>query len=677
MIHPLYPNLLSPLNLGATTLPNRVVMGAMHLGWETRPGGFERLAAFYAERARGGVGLIVTGGIAPNPEGCIAEPGSQLAGEAEMRSHTAMVRAVHAEGARICLQILHAGRYARHRRAVAPSALQAPINLNKPAALSAGQIERQIFDFVRCAGLARQAGYDGVEIMGSEGYLINQFLAPRTNQRDDAWGGDFERRSRFPLAIVERIRAATGPTFIIIFRLSMLDLVEQGSTWEDIARLARRLEQAGVSLINTGIGWHEARVPTIAASVPRAAFAWVTARLKGSVAVPLMASNRINTPEVAEAVLAEGQADLVSLARPLLADPDFIAKAATGRAHLINTCIACNQACLDHIFSGQTATCLVNPRAGYETDYSLELAARPRRVAVVGAGPAGLAFAVTAARRGHQVSLYEQAERIGGQLNMAVRIPGKAEFAETLRYYRQQLDLLGVAVHLNTPATAALLEKGRFDEIVLATGVVPRRPELAGADHPCVLTYVDLLLRQQPVGPRVAVIGAGGIGVDVALFLTEPLPTGEPDRERFLKRWGIDLSGTRPGGLKAVPVRPPKPVRSVYLLQRKPGKIGAQLSKTTGWIARKELDHRQVVQLNKVAYEAIDDQGLHIRRRDERVCLEVDNVIVCAGQEPTRDLSRELAARGITAHLIGGADQAAELDAKRAMAQGFALAMGM
>ena len=677
MTHPLYPNLLSPLRLGPITLPNRVVMGAMHLGWETQAGGPERLAAFYAERARGGVGLIVTGGIAPNTEGCIAEPGSQLATESEVRNHSKVVRAVHAEGARICLQILHAGRYARHRRAVAPSAIQAPINLFKPTALSAEQIERQIFDFVRCTRLARQAGYDGVEIMGSEGYLINQFIAPRTNQRDDAWGGGSEQRMRFALAIVERIRAATGPTFIIIFRLSMLDLVEQGSTWEEIALLARRLEQAGVSLLNTGIGWHEARVPTIAASVPRAAFAWVTARLKGTVAVPLIASNRINTPEVAEAVLAEGQADLVSLARPLLADPDFIAKAATGRAHLINTCIACNQACLDHIFSGRTASCLVNPRAGHETDYPLGMAARPRRLAVVGAGPAGLAFAVTAARRGHQVTLYEQADRIGGQLNMAVRIPGKEEFAETLRYFRRQLELLGVTVHLKTPATTTLLEKGAFDEIVLATGVVPRRPALAGADHPCVLDYADLLQRLQPVGRRVAIIGAGGIGVDVALYLTEPLPTGEPDRERFLKRWGIDISGTRPGGLKAVAARAPKPVRSVYLLQRKPGKIGAQLSKTTGWIARQELAHRQVVQLNKVEYEAIDDQGLHIRRRGESVCLEVDNVIVCAGQEPARELLPELSARGLHAHVIGGADQAAELDAKRAMAQGFVLAMGM
>jgi 2,4-dienoyl-CoA reductase (NADPH2) len=677
MTHPLYPNLLCPLNVGAVRLPNRVIMGAMHLGWETRPGGHERLAAFYAERARGGVGLIVTGGVAPNAEGCIADPGGALNGEAQLRNHATVVRAVHAEGAKICLQILHAGRYARHHRAVAPSALQAPINLNKPAALSAEQIERQIFDFVRCARLARQAGYDGVEIMGSEGYLINQFVAPRTNQRDDAWGGDVERRIRFPLSIVERIRAATGPAFIIIYRLSMLDLVEQGSTWEEIVLLARRLEQVGVSLINTGIGWHEARVPTIAASVPRAAFAWVTARLKGSVAVPLIASNRINTPEVAERVLSEGQADLVSLARPLLADPDFIAKAATGRSALINTCIACNQACLDHIFTGRTATCLVNPRAGHETEYPLTLAARSRRLAVVGAGPAGLAFAVTAARRGHHVTLYEQADRIGGQLNMAVRIPGKEEFVETLRYFRHQLELLGVPVHLKTTATAALLAKGGFDEIVLATGVVPRRLEIEGADHPCVLDYSEVLLGLQPVGRRVAVIGAGGIGVDVALYLTEPLSSGEPDRERFLKRWGIDISGTRPGGLKVAPARVPKPVRSVYLLQRKAGKIGAQLSKTTGWIARKELDHRQVIQLNKVVYEAIDDQGLHIRRREERICLEVDNVIVCAGQEPARELLDELSAQGLRAYVIGGADQAAELDAQRAIAQGFALAMGM
>lgn len=677
MVHPLYPHLLSPLDLGFTTLPNRVMMGSMHMGWEARPDGPERLAAFYAERARSGVGLIVTGGVAPNAEGCVAEGSGQLTGEREVRRHLPVVRAVHAEGAKICLQILHAGRYGRHRQAVAPSAIQAPINIFKPRELTADQVERQIFDFVRCARLARQAGYDGVEIMGSEGYLINQFIARRTNQRTDAWGGGYEQRIRFALNIVERIRAATGPAYIIIFRLSLLDLVEQGSTWEEIAFLAQRLEQAGVTLINSGIGWHEARIPTIAAMVPRAAFTWLTARLKAMVAVPLIASNRINTPEIAEAVLAEGQADLVSLARPLLADPDFVAKAATGRARLINTCIACNQACLDHIFSGRTATCLVNPRAGHETDYPLEPAPVARRLAVVGAGPAGLAFSVTAARRGHQVTLYEQADAIGGQLNMAVQIPGKEEFVETLRYFRHQLDHLGVSVRLNTRAAADLLRQGGYDEVVIAAGVVPRRVEIPGADHPCVLSYADLLGHQRPVGPKVAIVGAGGIGVDVALFLTHGPAVDGLEQEYFLNRWGIDPAVNCPGGLKSGPVRREKTIREVYLLQRKPGKIGARLSKTTGWIFRLELHHRRVIQLNKVTYEAIDDHGLHIRRGGERICLEVNNVVICAGQEPLRDLAHDLDGCGVATHLIGGADQADELDAKRAIAQGFELAMGM
>lgn len=675
MVHPLYPHLLAPLDLGFTRLRNRVLMGSMHMGWEERPGGHERLAAFFAERARGGAGLIVTGGIAPNTEGCVAAGGARLTNEAEMARHRVVVQAAHAEGAHICLQILHAGRYARHKMAVAPSALQAPINLIKPKALTAEQIERQIDDFVRCAMLARQAGYDGVEIMGSEGYLINQFIARRTNQRDDAWGGAYENRIRFPLAVVERIRKAAGSAFIVIFRLSMLDLIESGSTWDETVVLARRLERAGVTMINTGIGWHEARIPTIAAMVPRAAFAWVTARLKAKVAVPVITSNRINTPEVAERVLAGGAADMVSLARPLLADPDFVAKAATGRAHLINTCIACNQACLDHIFTGRTASCLVNPQAGHETEWLPPPAGPLRKWAVVGSGPAGLAFSVTAGRRGHRVHLYEQADRIGGQLNMAVAIPGKEEFGETLRYFRSEIDHLGIRVYLNTRATADRLQEAGYDAVVIATGAAPRQVDIPGAGHPCVMTYSDVLLHRKPVGPRVAVIGAGGIGVDMALYLTHGGSSEGRDLRAFLRHWGIDETLRCPGGLSPAGPQPPPPCRRVYLLQRKKGKVGASLSKTTGWIHRQELARRQVVMLNSVAYEFIDDRGLHISRRGETVCLAVDNIVICAGQDPCRELADALEGQGTPVHVIGGADQAIELDARRAIAQGFQLAM--
>jgi 2,4-dienoyl-CoA reductase (NADPH2) len=674
MIHPLYPHLLAPLDLGFTTLKNRVLMGSMHIGLEERPGGHERLAAFYAERARGDVALIVTGGIAPNASGCVADNSARLTDEGHLAGHRLVTNAVHQEGVKICLQILHAGRYAFHKQLVAPSAVQAPINIFKPKTLADHEIEQQIGDFVNCALLARQAGYDGVEIMGSEGYLINQFIAARTNQRTDRWGNSYENRIRFAVEIVERTRRAVGPDFIIIFRLSMLDLIVDGSTWEEIVFLAHRLQAAGVTMINTGIGWHEARIPTIAAIVPRAAFTWVTEKLKQAVTVPLITSNRINTPETAEAVLAAGKADMVSMARPLLADPDFVSKAATGRSTQINTCIACNQACLDHIFTGRTASCLVNPRAGRETEYAVHPTGTPKRIAVVGAGPAGLSFATVAAQRGHDVVLYEQSGRIGGQLNMAVRVPGKEEFLETLRYYNEQIAHMGVRTRLRTRATAEHLRTSGYDVIVLATGILPRSVAIPGIDHPCVLSYVDVLSRRKPVGRRVAVIGAGGIGFDTAIYLTHGNNGGMEDPESFFKEWGIDTTLQHPGGLDPKGPRSAKPARDVYLLQRKGSKVGAGLSKTTGWIHRTQLRRKGVTMLNSVTYELVDDRGLHIMRREKKMVLKVDNVVICAGQVPLRELADELNGCGLPVYLIGGADVAAELDAKRAIDQGARLA---
>ncbi len=677
MVHPLYPHLLAPLDLGFTTLKNRVLMGSMHTGLEELPDGHGRLAVFYAERARGDVALVVTGGIAPNDSGRVADSGAKLTCEAQLDGHRVITRAVHAEGAKICMQILHTGRYAFHKKLVAPSPIQAPINIFKPKELSDEEIEQQINDFVRCAVLARQAGYDGVEIMGSEGYLINQFIAAQTNQRTDRWGGSYENRIRFALEIVSRTRQAVGTDFIIIFRLSMLDLVAKGSSWDEIVILALRLESAGVTLINTGIGWHEARIPTIAALVPRAAFTWVTAKLKQVVSVPLITSNRINTPETAEAVLAGHQADMISMARPLLADPDFVSKAATGRSRQINTCIACNQACLDHIFSGQVASCLVNPRASHETELVYQPAAAPKRIAVVGAGPAGLSFATTAAQCGHEVVLYEQSDTIGGQLNIAVQIPGKEEFKETLRYYREQISRLGIQIHLNTKATAQRLRSDGYHAIVVATGIVPRKVEIPGCDHPCVLSYIDVLLHKKPVGKRVALIGAGGIGFDTAIYLTHDKFEGTGDAEAFFKEWGIDPKLQHPGGLHPGGPAPAIAHRDVYLLQRKGNKVGAGLSKTTGWIHRAQLSRKGVTMLNSVTYDHIDDRGLHILRRDKKMVLHVDNVVICAGQVPLRDLADELIKCGLPVHLIGGADVAAELDAKRAIDQGARLAVSI
>ncbi|WP_405719310.1 FAD-dependent oxidoreductase [Streptomyces sp. NBC_00046] len=668
-----YPNLLSPLDLGFTTLPNRVLMGSMHIGLEEVERGFERMAAFYAERARGGVGLMVTGGIAPNARGCSVPGGAKMTTEAEAEQHALVTSAVHAAGGRIAMQILHFGRYAHHPDLVAPSAIQAPISAFTPHALDDDEVEETIEDFVRAAELARLAGYDGVEIMGSEGYLINEFIASATNHRTDRWGGSYENRIRFPVEIVRRVRERVGSDFILIYRLSMLDLVPGGSSLEEVVRLGREIEAAGATIINTGIGWHEARIPTIATSVPRGAYTWVTKKVRGAVSVPLVTSNRINTPEVAEEVLASGRADMVSMARPFLADPDFVAKAAAGRADAINTCIGCNQACLDHIFSGKVTSCLVNPRACHETELTLSPTRTVKRVAVVGAGPAGLACAVSASERGHAVTLFDAAEEIGGQLNVARRVPGKEEFDETLRYFRTRLREEKVELRLGTKVTADAL--GGFDEVVLATGVTPRSPAIPGQDHPSVVGYLDVLRDRAPVGERVAIIGAGGIGFDVAEFLTDSGDAASSDPEVFFRQWGVDTEYRDRGGLRA-PERPKTP-RTVHLIQRRTGKVGAGLGKTTGWIHRTELRHRGVTTIAGAAYDRIDDEGLHLTVDGEQHLLPVDTIVLCAGQEPRRDLYEALVAAGRSAHLIGGADVAAELDAKRAIRQGTELAASL
>ncbi|MBC6942672.1 MAG: NADPH-dependent 2,4-dienoyl-CoA reductase [Xanthomonadales bacterium] len=665
-----YPHLLAPLDLGHVTLPNRVLMGSMHTGLEDRARDYGKLAAYFAERARGGVGLIVTGGIAPSIQGWLAPLGGRLSMPWHVARHRQVTRAVHGEGGRICLQILHGGRYGYHPLSVAPSPIKAPITPFTPRALSARGIERTIGDFVNCARKAQDAGYDGVEVMGSEGYLINEFLAERSNRRNDDWGGSVERRQRFPVEIVRRMRAAVGSDFIIIYRLSMLDLVEGGQSWDEVVALARKVEAAGASLINSGIGWHESRVPTIVTSVPRAAFSWVTRRLKGEVAIPLITSNRINMPEVAERILAAGDADLVSMARPFLADPQWVAKARAGRADDINTCIACNQACLDHVFEHKRASCLVNPRACHETELRLEPAQARKRIAVVGAGPAGLACATTLAERGHAVTLFEQAERIGGQFNLAMRIPGKEEFAQTLRHFARRIDQTGVELRLSTRADAPMLRD--FDEVVLASGVRPRTLSLPGADRANVLSYLDVLQDHAAVGPRVAIIGAGGIGFDVAEFLVENAPSPTTDIARWSREWGVDMSLQARAGL--LPPAPAPPERELWLLQRTPGKPGKRLNRTTGWVHRATLAAKRVTMLGGVGYERIDEAGLHLRIDGAARCLAVDTIVVCAGQESNRELQSALAAIGRSVHRIGGADLATELDAKRAIDQGTRLA---
>jgi 2,4-dienoyl-CoA reductase (NADPH2) len=671
----LYPHLLAPLDLGFTTLRNRTLMGSMHTGLEEAKNGFERMAVYFAERARGGVGLMVTGGIAPNEQGGVYAGAAKLTTAEEADRHRIVTDAVHAEGGKICLQILHAGRYAYSPQLVAPSAIQAPINPFRPHELDEAGIEQQIEDFVRCARLAQTAGYDGVEVMGSEGYFINQFLAAHTNHRTDRWGGSYANRMRLALEIVGRISAAVGREFILIYRLSMLDLIAGGSDWDEVVELARAVEQAGATLINTGVGWHEARIPTIATKVPRAAFSKVTAKLRGAVGIPLITTNRINTPEVAERVLAEGDADMVSMARPFLADPEFVNKAAAGQADEINTCIGCNQACLDHTFAGKLTSCLVNPRACHETELNYLPTAQPRRIAVVGAGPAGLAAATVAAQRGHRVTLFDGHAEIGGQFNVAKRVPGKEEFYETLRFFQRKLERVGVDLRLNTRVDVATLVAGDYDEIILATGIAPRLPAIEGIGHPMVLSYLDVLQDGHPVGRRVAVIGAGGIGFDVSEFLVHQGISTSLDRAAFWREWGIDPSLEARGGVAGIRAEPPAPARQVYLLQRKASKVGDGLGKTTGWIHRTGLKHKQVQMLNQVDYLKIDDAGLHIRVGDgEARLLAVDNVVVCAGQDPLRELQAGLLEAGQSVHLIGGADLAAELDAKRAIDQGSRLA---
>jgi len=675
-----YPKLLQPLDLGFTTLRNRTLMGSMHTGLEDREKNFPRLAAFFAERARGGAGLIVTGGFAPNRAGWVSPFASRLASHSAARAHRPMTDAVHAEGGKIALQILHAGRYGYHPLAVAPSSIKSPISPFKPRGLSARGVESQIAAYVRCARLAREAGYDGVEIMGSEGYLINQFLVTHVNQRDDKWGGSYENRMRFPVEIVERVREAVGPDFIIIYRLSMLDLIPAGQNWNEVVMLAKAVTQAGTTIINTGIGWHEARIPTIATSVPRGAFAWVTKKLKSEIGIPLCTTNRINTPEVAEQILGDGCADMVSMARPFLADADFVHKAASGRADEINTCIACNQACLDHTFKLKIASCLVNPRACHETELIYTPAqSRKKRIAVVGAGPAGLACATVLAERGHQVDLFEAADRIGGQFNMAKQIPGKEEFHETLRYFARKIELTGVKLHLNTRVSQAELSAGAYEEVVLATGVTPRNPKIPGQDEGIargqVLSYIDVLLHHKPVGQRVAVIGAGGIGFDVCEFLVQEGASPSLHLDEWMKEWGVTDPALSRGGVTQAEVT--SAARQVTLLQRKAGKPGAGLGRTTGWIHRAVLKTKQVKMIPGVNYERISEQGLHIsygEKRERPEVIAVDHIILCAGQEPLRELQAPLAATGIKVHLVGGAEVASELDAKRAINQATRLA---
>lgn len=669
-----YPHLLQPLDLGFTTLKNRVIMGSMHIGLEEMPNGFAKLAEFYARRAKGGVGLIVTGGISPNDAGVTFQGGAKLDCKALADEHKVITQAVHEAGGKIALQILHTGRYSYQQNIVAPSAIQAPINPVAPKALSHEEVLQTIADFVNCAKLAQYAGYDGVEIMGSEGYLINEFLVERTNQRDDQWGGSDENRMRFAIEIVKQIREVVGSDFIIIYRLSMLDFVEKGSTFEQVVQLAKAIEQAGANILNTGIGWHEARIPTIATKVPRAGFAWITEKLKKHVKVPVVTSNRINTPEMANHLLEQGYADLVSMARPMLADPDFVVKAMEDRSDEINTCIACNQACLDHIFQMRTATCLVNPQAAFETELQFFPAEQSKKIAVVGAGPAGCSFALYAAQRGHQVVLFEKEEQIGGQFNIAKQIPGKEEFYETLRYFKRQLDLNQNRITLKLGHTAQFEElmQDDFDEIVIATGVTPRQLTIEGIQSAKVLSYLDVLKDKKTVGQRVAIIGAGGIGFDTAEFLVHQGESPSLNPEIFYRQWGIDRQYKNAGGLKAMEVT--EPTRQVYLLQRKNSAVGANLGKTTGWIHRAGLKQHGVQMIAGVEYHKIDEQGLHISVNGEHQVLDVDHVVICAGQESFTAMYEQLQQAGKSVHLIGGAKQAGELDAKRAIRQGAELA---
>ncbi|MGZ0721937.1 oxidoreductase [Kluyvera cryocrescens] len=668
-----YPSLFAPLDLGFTQLKNRVLMGSMHTGLEEYPDGAERLAAFYAERARHGVALIVSGGIAPDATGVGMAGGAMLNDASQVPHHRIITDAVHQEGGKIALQILHTGRYSYQPKLVAPSALQAPINRFTPHALSHDEILTLIDDFAHCAQLAREAGYDGVEVMGSEGYLINEFLAARTNQRDDEWGGEYANRMRFAVEVVRAVRQRVGKDFIIVYRLSMLDLVDNGGTFDETVLLAKAIEAAGATIINTGIGWHEARIPTIATPVPRGAFSWVTRKLKGHVTIPLVTTNRINDPQVADDILSRGDADMVSMARPFLADAELLSKAQSGRADEINTCIGCNQACLDQIFVGKVTSCLVNPRACHETKMPIVPATKSKNLAVVGAGPAGLAFAINAASRGHQVTLFDANAEIGGQFNIAKQIPGKEEFYETLRYYRRMIEITGVTLKLNQRVSADDLL--HFDETILATGITPRTPPIDGIDHPKVLTYLDVLRDKAPVGQRVAIIGCGGIGFDTAMYLSQPGSPTSQNIAEFCVEWGIDTSLQQAGGLRPEGPHLARSPRQIVMLQRKASKPGEGLGKTTGWIHRTTLLSRGVKMIPGVSYQKIDDVGLHVEINGEAQTLAVDNVIICAGQEPNRLLAEPLQAAGKTVHLIGGSDVAGELDARRAIAQGTRLAL--
>ena len=674
-MHNKYPKLFEPLDLGFTTLKNRTLMGSMHTGLEELKNGYEKMAAYYAERAKGGVGLIVTGGIAPNTAGWVGPFSSKLTNKRTADKHKEVTKAVHDNGGKICMQILHTGRYGYHPFAVAPSAKKSPISPFKPWALSKRGIEKTIRDFARAAKLAQYAGYDGVEIMGSEGYLINQFIAKRTNERTDEWGGSFENRIKFSLEIVKRVRKEVGENFIIIFRLSMLDLVEKGSVWEETVQLAKELEKAGVTIINTGIGWHEARIPTIATMVPRGAFTWVTRKMKGEVSIPLITTNRINMPQVAEDILERGDADMVSMARPFLADPELVKKAEEGREDEINTCIGCNQACLDHIFSRKQASCLVNPRACHETELNYFPTSNKKKIAVVGAGPAGLAASTIAAQRGHDVTLFEAGGEIGGQFNIAKQIPGKEEFFETIRYFKKQIELTGVNLKLNIKADVSVLKE--FDEVILATGIKPRKLSIEGIDLPKVLSYIDVLKEKKEVGKKVAIIGAGGIGFDVAEYITHTGESTSQNLKAFLEEWGIDDKNEVRGGIEGIEPHPEPSPREVTLLQRKETKIGAGLGKTTGWVHRISLKNKHVKMINGVSYDKIDEKGLYITRKDKKDLIEADTIIVCAGQLSNRTLFEELEKSGIKAHLIGGAELAAELDAKRAIKQGAELAAAL
>ncbi len=676
-----YPKLFEPLDLGFTTLKNRILMGSMHTGLEDRFYHMDKLAAYFAERAKGGVGLIVTGGYAPNRRGELSPLGSKMDSKITARLHRKVTSAVHNEGGKIALQILHAGRYGYTPYSVSASARKAPINPFKPSELSHRQILKTINDYAQAVSLAKYAGYDGVEIMGSEGYLINQFIAERVNQRSDEWGGSAENRMRFPVAIVKRIREEVGDDFIIVYRMSVMDLVEGGQSWEEIVALAKALEQAGVTIINTGIGWHEARIPTIVTSVPRAAFAFATGKLREAVTIPVCASNRINTPELAEEIIASGDADMVSMARPLLADPEFAIKAEQGRADEINTCIACNQACLDHTFSMKRSSCLVNPRACYETELVYRPATSPRKVAVIGAGPAGMAASTVLAERGHQVTLYDAEDKIGGQFNIAAQIPGKADFLETMRYFRTMLAKHQVELKLGQRASAESLLQANFDDIIVATGIHPRTPQIEGIDHPKVMSYLDVLKHHKPVGKRVAIIGAGGIGFDVGEFLVHEHGLSEEQaKQRWYEEWGVDTSLSSRGAMRAPVVAAPE--RQVFLLQRKETSVGKGLGKTSGWVHRAALNMKGVKMMPGCEYQLIDDRGLHILVSGKPELLEVDNVVICAGQTPNRDLADQLEAsgaseKGVSVHVIGGANVAAELDAKRAIKQASELAAAL